>query len=427
MKRFKILSKRFYLLFPVLFAAAELTLICSILLTAQWLVGEDLVNRTYYFSLTFSFISWALIFFYTKDYKIGRNAGYSVTFNRSIRFVSLFIAVFAILLLFNISQELPKSYIASFFALLLCLLPAERVLIHFLLNKYREYGGNFRSAVIIGYDNLGTSLFSVLSKNPYYGIRCLGFYDNNEDRNQNNQVLGSVSDFLKSSLDKVDLVYVSEKIDRSLFNEILWYAETNYKKVKLLPSFKPEQLRSYQLSVIDNVSIVDINSLPLDGLFNRFVKRSFDIFFASLVFVLLLSWLFPLIAILIKLESRGPILFKQLRNGKNNHPFFCYKFRTMVENNEADTKWATKNDPRITRLGSFLRKTSIDELPQFLNVLVGDMAIVGPRPLPIKLNEQYRNQIENFVQRHSYKPGITGLAQAMGYRGEIRELSQIKD
>ncbi|MFT6940735.1 MAG: putative colanic acid biosynthesis UDP-glucose lipid carrier transferase, partial [Cyclobacteriaceae bacterium] len=255
----------------------------------------------------------------------------------------------------------------------------------------------------------------------------LGFYDNNEDRNQNNQVLGSVSDFLKSSLDKVDLVYVSEKIDRSLFNEILWYAETNYKKVKLLPSFKPEQLRSYQLSVIDNVSIVDINSLPLDGLFNRFVKRSFDIFFASLVFVLLLSWLFPLIAILIKLESRGPILFKQLRNGKNNHPFFCYKFRTMVENNEADTKWATKNDPRITRLGSFLRKTSIDELPQFLNVLVGDMAIVGPRPLPIKLNEQYRNQIENFVQRHSYKPGITGLAQAMGYRGEIRELSQIKD
>jgi putative colanic acid biosynthesis UDP-glucose lipid carrier transferase len=99
----------------------------------------------------------------------------------------------------------------------------------------------------------------------------------------------------------------------------------------------------------------------------------------------------------------------------------------MVENNEADTKWATKNDPRITRLGSFLRKTSIDELPQFLNVLVGDMAIVGPRPLPIKLNEQYRNQIENFVQRHSYKPGITGLAQAMGYRGEIRELSQIKD
>jgi len=127
------------------------------------------------------------------------------------------------------------------------------------------------------------------------------------------------------------------------------------------------------------------------------------------------------------LESRGPILFKQYRNGKNNKVFRCIKFRTMHLNEEADQKWATKNDPRVTYFGAILRRTSLDELPQLINVLIGDMTIVGPRPLPVKLNEQYINQIKSYSQRHTFKPGITGLAQALGHRGEIKDLREIKN
>jgi exopolysaccharide biosynthesis polyprenyl glycosylphosphotransferase len=148
------------------------------------------------------------------------------------------------------------------------------------------------------------------------------------------------------------------------------------------------------------------------------MKRSFDILFSLIIILGFLSWILPVISILIKLDSKGPIFFRQQRSGKGNNHFWCWKFRTMYMNDECDIKQATKGDIRITRIGNILRKTSIDELPQFFNVLIGNMSIVGPRPHPLKLNEQFSPVIEKFMIRHSVKPGITGLAQAKGYRGE---------
>ena len=154
---------------------------------------------------------------------------------------------------------------------------------------------------------------------------------------------------------------------------------------------------------------------------NTAAKRVFDIFFASIVTILLLSWLIPLIAVLIKLESKGPVFFKQLRTGKNGVPFYCLKFRSMHINMDADHKQASRNDSRVTRIGSYIRKTSIDELPQFINVLKGDMSVVGPRPHMLQHTEVYSNVISNFMVRHTVHPGITGLAQVAGYRGETKE------
>lgn len=172
--------------------------------------------------------------------------------------------------------------------------------------------------------------------------------------------------------------------------------------------------------------VVNLNEIPLDKVVNRVLKRVFDACFSLFVFLFVLSWLIPLLALLIKWESNGPVFFVQKRTGANNREFRCIKFRTMVANPWSDTLQATKNDPRVTRVGGFLRRFSLDELPQFINVLKGDMSVVGPRPHAVPMNLVFKKQIHSYDNRHRIKPGITGLAQVLGYRGEISNHWQIR-
>jgi putative colanic acid biosynthesis UDP-glucose lipid carrier transferase len=172
--------------------------------------------------------------------------------------------------------------------------------------------------------------------------------------------------------------------------------------------------------------VLSLRSEPLQDVGNRFKKRILDVVISLLVVILVLSWLIPLIGLLIFLESRGPIFFKQARTGKNNQPFMCLKFRSMKPNKDADAKQATKNDNRVTKLGRMLRKTSLDEFPQFINVLKGEMSLVGPRPHMVKHTDDYSQVVDQYMIRHFLKPGITGWAQVNGFRGEITEPKQIK-
>lgn len=186
-------------------------------------------------------------------------------------------------------------------------------------------------------------------------------------------------------------------------------------------------------TTISKINNLENFSISADFIFNRYsvnlldssqiiAKRILEILLVSIFLFLIASWLFPIIALIIKMESKGPVFYKQLRHGQNNVPFYCLKFRSMKFEPESDFKQATKGDARVTKVGAFLRKSSLDELPQLINVLIGEMAIVGPRPHAIPMNKEFAEKMEYFMCRHMVKPGITGLAQAKGFRGEIIDL-----
>jgi putative colanic acid biosynthesis UDP-glucose lipid carrier transferase len=212
---------------------------------------------------------------------------------------------------------------------------------------------------------------------------------------------------------------------------VIALAEQYCVKVRFIASFseleKVEDLKYHLSTFYNGVPILTNSPEPLSSIRNRALKRLFDIAFSLLVIVFVLSWVIPLLAIMIKLESRGPVFFKQLRSGKNNKPFWCYKFRSMELNDSSNHLQAVKNDPRVTKLGAILRKTSIDELPQFFNVLFGSMSIVGPRPHMLSHTDQYRLIVERYMLRLFFKPGITGWAQVNGHRGETKDKEQMRN
>jgi putative colanic acid biosysnthesis UDP-glucose lipid carrier transferase len=182
-------------------------------------------------------------------------------------------------------------------------------------------------------------------------------------------------------------------------------------------AFEQRMLREWGKAVDFRNGVVSLGQQPLDDAGNRYLKRATDLFISIVIIVFVLSWLTPLIAFLIKLSSRGPVFFLQQRNKRNGEMFTCLKFRSMIVNAEADLQPAAENDPRITRLGRFLRRYYIDELPQFINVLLGDMSVVGPRPHMVSDNLRHSKIIDHYHYRHKVKPGITGLSQVMGYVG----------
>ena len=423
------MSKRFYLLFPILFIFADLSVVVGSYAAISYFMDDATSWQNKYLeALLVSLLGWLLVsILLFKDYKIGRPIGYDQAIWKSLRSLALFLALLSFYFILNDLNALSKYFLLNYGGLLLVLTPLERLSVHLLVNKYRKWGGNYRNSIIIGYDQLGFSLYNAINRNKDYGIRCDGFYGNTNQVNVDYPHLGNFDNFLTANIDHIDFIYVSDNVSKEHFNKIIEIADLDFKKVKLLPDFKTDFLKFYSLRLIDNINIVDVNNFPLDSLANRFLKRSFDLLFSISVLLFIMSWLYPIIALIIMLESKGQIIFKQMRNGKSNHPFLCFKFRTMYLNDHADEKWASKNDDRITPFGAFLRRTSLDELPQLFNVIRSEMTIVGPRPLPIRLNNKYKSQIKNYSQRHSFKPGITGLAQALGHRGEIRELRQIRN
>jgi putative colanic acid biosynthesis UDP-glucose lipid carrier transferase len=230
---------------------------------------------------------------------------------------------------------------------------------------------------------------------------------------------------------EIDNVIVAlPNVAANKIQEVFQVCEMNGKNVKMIPDFLSFVSSKYSISTFGKLPVISINDEKIDQFYWRFWKRFFDILISLFVSVFVLSWLYPLCALLIKLDSKGPVIFRQERWGRDNKKFTAYKFRSMYCNSR-DTDHngkfiqASANDPRISRIGMFLRRTNIDEIPQFINVLKGEMSVVGPRPHPTPLNMESKLNISYYLKRHHVKPGITGWAQINGFRGETSEPEQM--
>lgn len=269
------------------------------------------------------------------------------------------------------------------------------------------------------------------------GLRLAGFFQDSENHfafegflnreeksflDRSGKVLPVIKEQITTAADAgVKDVFITLSPDRIVeYGALQEEAEKHCMRLKLVPDMSNSATDNLKLSYMGDFAVLSNRDEPLEEMENRFKKRVFDIIFSSLVIIFILSWLYPLIAILIKRESPGPVLFKQLRSGKDNQSFLCYKFRSMKVNND-ENKQATQNDSRVTKIGAFLRRTSLDELPQFFNVFLGDMSVIGPRPHPLNMTEQYSQIINQYMVRQFLKSGITGWAQVNGFRGETKD------
>lgn len=282
-----------------------------------------------------------------------------------------------------------------------------------------------KDLVIVGYSPAAEEIFQYCEDQTVRGYRFRGIFDDEPIAGPlGNRRVGDVEAVKAYAVqNRIDIIYCAlPGTRRQDITDLMEFCERNTIRFRVIPSaesFIPV-VKTSDLEFHGSVPVSKLRKEPLDRVVNRWMKRAFDIVFASAVVLFIFSWLFPILALLVKLSSKGPVFFKQMRLGRDNQEFVCWKFRSMRMNMEADVKQATKDDPRVTRVGRFLRKSNLDEMPQFFNVLLGHMSVVGPRPHPLRLNDQYRDIIDKYMVRHFVRPGITGWAQVNGFRGETR-------
>jgi putative colanic acid biosynthesis UDP-glucose lipid carrier transferase len=386
-------------------------------------------SNAYFRYLTISNASWLLLSFFFRAYAFSNILTFENYTKRTIQIYLLWIIFLLIYLFFSRELTISRLFILATtggFGLGLLL---NRFIYLGIFKYFRNSDFLTKKVLILGYNDTAKKLATHFEQDGL-NTQIIGYIENEENIEELSHypVLANINDTLRiaKELNAQEIFSTITPEQNKYIYDLMYQSEKECIRFRIVPNLSVFITRDVHIEYFGDLPILSLRKEPLDDVGNRIKKRAIDIAVSSCATLFILSWLIPLVGLLVFLESGRPIFFRQLRTGKNKRPFYCWKFRSMKPNSDADIKQATHNDNRITALGKFLRKTSLDEFPQFLNVLRGEMSLVGPRPHMIKHTSDYSKVVDEYMVRQFIKPGITGWAQINGYRGEITNPDQIK-
>lgn len=375
-----------------------------------------------------------LVIFYTRGLY---NSARKKTLIREIGDITvstLILGLVILSLLFVIKQiHISRTFIILFFLFVVLLISLERTTLRVWLRHIRSRGYNAKHVLVVGGGELGRSYIDEIQSLPYLGYHAIGFLDDDPRKRETEYksvpvigTLDALEDVLAMHpLDEVIIALPLQAYDR--LSQIIEDCEKHGVKSMIIPDYLRYVPARPEFDELGDLYLINTRYVPLDNVLNQVTKRLFDIV-VSLVSIVVTSPVMLVSAILIKLSSPGPVILKQRRVGYNRREFIIYKFRTMIQQpeNASDTKWTTADDNRRTKIGTFLRRTSLDELPNLFNILIGDMSVVGPRPERPFFVEQFREKIPKYMVKHQVRPGLTGWAQVHGWRGDTSISERIR-
>ena len=386
-------------------------------------------SDAYFRYLTIANTAWLILSFFMRTYAISHILNFEAFTKRTIQEYLLWIIAILLYLFFSRELTISRLFILATIGSLGIGLLINKFIYLGIFRYFRKSDLLAKKIIILGYNDTAKKLASHFEHDGL-NTQIIGYIEDDENVQElsNYPVLSNISDTLSTAkrMKAQEIFSTITPEQNNYVYDLMYQSEKECIRFRIVPNLSIFITREVHIEYYGELPILSLRKEPLDDVGNRIKKRVLDIVVSSFVSVFVLSWLIPILGMLIYIESGRPVFFRQLRTGKNKRPFYCWKLRTMRPNKEANLKQATQNDGRITKIGKFLRKTSLDEFPQFINVLRGEMSLVGPRPHMLKHTSDYSKIVEEYMVRQFIKPGITGWAQINGYRGEITNPEQIK-
>jgi putative colanic acid biosynthesis UDP-glucose lipid carrier transferase len=427
------MNQRLTIMLRICFVLLDLMVLNLVFIICQYVFSKHISSEAevqYSYLWFFSNAAWLTTSWGTGIYQDSFIYSFEKFSKRTMKAFLYFLGVEMLYLFLSKGGDISRLFLISvLISFIICLLINRFV--HLALHHFFQTKNHMlRKVMIIGYNDRAKKLAEYLEQEPIK-TEIVGYCEEEENITElsNYPIMGGIKDVIETSKEhKVTEIYstIAPEQKEGMY-KLMNQADQACIRFRIIPDFNHFISKPVHIDYFNDMPVLSLRKEPLDDIGNRIKKRFYDIVVSSLVIIFILSWLVPILSLLIWLDSRGPIFFIQQRSGKGGKPFGCIKFRSMKVNKDANEKQATKNDDRITRLGRLLRKTNLDELPQFFNVFMSDMSIVGPRPHMTKHTDDYSRMLNHYMIRHFLKPGITGWAQINGYRGEVKYVEDINN